>query len=206
MIVCHHGRVGLARLVLRVCGAQLCLGGALGADLHRVSQGSSAHHARQELAILPAPRDKVAPGPLGPLFKRMAPVTIVYFCYGWTLWLFLSWIPQYFLHSQNLDLKQSALFSSGVFFAGVMGDTLGRDSHRPITQTQGSLRRARSSMVSVCMLMTAAVAHSPDVHPRSRHIAAVACRRLLLFRNDHRSNVGNPDGYCPRLLAARRAA
>ena len=55
----------------------------------------------------------------------MAPVTIVYFCYGWTLWLYLSWIPQYFLHSQHLDLKQSALFSSSVFFAGVIGDTLG---------------------------------------------------------------------------------
>ncbi len=60
-----------------------------------------------------------------PLFKRMAPVTIVYFCYGWTLWLFLSWIPQYFLHSYNLDLKKSALFASSVFFAGVIGDTLG---------------------------------------------------------------------------------
>ena len=33
------------------------------------------------------------------LIRRMMPVTIVYFCYGWTLWLYLSWIPQYFLHS-----------------------------------------------------------------------------------------------------------
>ena len=76
-------------------------------------------------AALPAPRPRGQPVPWGPLVARMAPVTIVYFCYGWTLWLFLSWIPQYFLHSQNLNLSKMALFSSAVFLAGVIGDTLG---------------------------------------------------------------------------------
>ncbi len=61
------------------------------------------------------------PVPWAPLIRRMAPVTVVYFCYGWTLWLFLSWIPQYFLHNFELNLKNSAIFSSGVFFAGVLG-------------------------------------------------------------------------------------
>jgi ACS family glucarate transporter-like MFS transporter len=45
-----------------------------------------------ELQILPAPKAKPAKVPFTQLFKRMLPVTIVYFCYGWTLWLFLSWI------------------------------------------------------------------------------------------------------------------
>ena len=62
---------------------------------------------QEERAVLPPPKPKGQTVPWGRLFKRMAPVTIVYFCYGWTLWLFLSWIPQYFLHSQNLDLKQA---------------------------------------------------------------------------------------------------
>ena len=89
-----------------------------------------------------------------PLFKRMMPVTIVYFCYGWTLWLFLSWIPQYFLHSYHLDLKKSAIFASAVFFAGVLGDTLGGVVTDKLLERTGSLRRARSWMVSVCMLLT----------------------------------------------------
>jgi MFS transporter, ACS family, glucarate transporter len=89
------------------------------------------------------------------LFKRIAPVTVVYFCYGWNLWLFLGWIPQYFLHSYNLDLKQSALFSSSVFFAGVVGDTLGGVITDHLLRRTGSLRIARSGMVSVCMLLTA---------------------------------------------------
>lgn len=30
------------------------------------------------------------------LARRVLPVTAVDFCYGWTLWLFLSWIPSFF--------------------------------------------------------------------------------------------------------------
>ncbi|AXK61322.1 MULTISPECIES: MFS transporter [Burkholderia] len=107
-----------------------------------------------ELDTLPPPKPKPATVPWGPLFRRMMPVTIVYFCYGWTLWLFLSWIPQYFLHSYDLDLKKSAIFASAVFFAGVIGDTLGGlVTDRILTRT-GNLKRARSWMVSICMLFT----------------------------------------------------
>jgi MFS family permease len=88
------------------------------------------------------------------LLKRMAPVTAVYFCYGWTLWLFLSWIPQYFQHNQSLDLKRSALFASGVFLGGVLGDTLGGVVTDRILKASGDLRLARSSMVAVCMLLS----------------------------------------------------
>ena len=59
------------------------------------------------------------------LFRRMLPVTAVDFCYGWTLWLFLSWIPSFFYQNYQQDLMQSAFYSAGVFLAGVIGDTLG---------------------------------------------------------------------------------
>ena len=119
-----------------------------------------ADHPRvspRELSTLPPPASTVTSSQPAwrPLFKRIAPVTVVYFCYGWNLWLFLSWIPQYFLHSYNLDLKQSALFSSSVFFAGVVGDTLGGVITDRLLRRTGSLRIARSVMVSVCMLLTA---------------------------------------------------
>ncbi|MGA7811789.1 MFS transporter [Caballeronia sp.] len=107
-----------------------------------------------ELEILPPPKPKPAAVPFKALFKRMLPVTIVYFCYGWTLWLFLSWIPQYFLHSYSLDLTKSALFASAVFFAGVLGDTLGGIVTDRIFERTRNLRRARSLMVSICMLFT----------------------------------------------------
>src|SRR5579864_6966 len=107
----------------------------------------------EELEVLPAPKPKAPKVPFSPLFKRMLPVTIVYFCYGWTLWLFLSWIPQYFLHNYQLNLAKSAVFASAVFFAGVLGDTLGGLVTDRIFERTRSLKRARSWMVSVCMLL-----------------------------------------------------
>jgi MFS family permease len=116
-----------------------------------------AEHPRiteAELAALPDSGGARAAVPWTQLFRRMLPVTIVYFCYGWTLWLYLSWIPQYFLHSHALDLTQSALFSSSVFFAGVVGDTLGGVLSDKLYKRTGSLGRARSGMVAVCMSLS----------------------------------------------------
>jgi ACS family glucarate transporter-like MFS transporter len=109
---------------------------------------------QEERKELPPPKAKGQDVPWGRLFKRMAPVTMVYFCYGWTLWLFLSWIPQYFLHSQNLNLSKMAIFSSSVFLAGVVGDTLGGIVTDRIYARTGNLNRARSLMVAICMGLT----------------------------------------------------
>lgn len=63
--------------------------------------------------------------PWGALLWRILPVTLTDFCYGWILWLYLNWLPSFFFHEYHLDIKKSAIFASGVFFAGVIGDTLG---------------------------------------------------------------------------------
>jgi len=111
----------------------------------------------EELAHLPPPKARPKNVPYLALLRRMLPVTIVYFCYGWTLWLFLSWIPQYFLHNYNLRLGTSALFTFLVFSAGVVGDTLGGlVTDRIYKRTGGNVRRARSGMVAVCMLLAMA--------------------------------------------------
>ncbi|TDY52289.1 sugar phosphate permease [Paraburkholderia rhizosphaerae] len=94
------------------------------------------------------------PVPWRALVGRMAPVTAVYFCYGWVLWLFLGWIPQYFLHNYHMDLKKSALFASSVFFAGVIGDYLGGLVTDRILRSSGNVRLARNVMVGVCMFLT----------------------------------------------------
>jgi MFS family permease len=111
---------------------------------------------KEELSQLPEYRQfKDRPKvPWGRLFKRMLPVTITYFCYGWILWLFLSWIPQYFLHSYSLDLKKSAVFASGVFFAGVLGDWFGGVYSDHLLKKTGNLNIARRNVVVICFLLT----------------------------------------------------
>ncbi len=136
----------------------------------------------QELEVLPAYAGmKETPSiPWGPLIKRMLPVTIVYFCYGWTLWLFLSWIPQYFLHNYQMDLKKSAFFASGVFFAGVVGDWLGGVVTDWLYKKTGNLNRSRSAMVAVCNLLALA-SLLPILFVHDSTVAAICLSLGFLF-------------------------
>ncbi|MCI9879695.1 MULTISPECIES: MFS transporter [Methylobacterium] len=112
----------------------------------------------EELAVLPEPRKVGAKQtiPWSRLTMRILPVTLTYFCYGWTLWLFLGWLPSFFKLNYGLDLKNSALFASGVFFAGVVGDTLGGVFSDRILKRTGDLKLARLSVIVVGFLGAAA--------------------------------------------------
>ncbi len=101
-----------------------------------------------DLAKLPerheAPRRTI---PWLRLARCILPVTLVDFCYGWTLWLFLSWIPSFFFENYHLNLQVSALFSVGVLSAGVVGDTVGGVVSDRLLEKTGSLLIARRSVI-----------------------------------------------------------
>ena len=103
-----------------------------------------------ELQQLPPPSHGPRPEiPWRAITARMAPVTVVYFCYGWTLWLYLNWLPTFFLHEYRLDIAHSAIFSSAVFFAGVGGDLLGGTFSDAILKRTGSVRSARLTVIVI---------------------------------------------------------
>jgi MFS family permease len=110
----------------------------------------------EEFATLPVRgRDDAArrpPVPWFKLFRRMLPVTAVDFCYGWTLWLFLSWIPSFFVQNYHQDLMHSAFLSAGVFLAGVVGDTLGGVVSDSILHRTGDRTAARRNVIVAGML------------------------------------------------------
>jgi MFS family permease len=109
-----------------------------------------------DLARLPPRRAKrVEQVPFARLASRMLPVALVYFCYGWTLWFFLAWIPSYFLHSYQLKLSSSALFAAGVFLAGTCGDFLGGVLSDRIFERTGSRTKARRNMIILGFLVSA---------------------------------------------------
>ena len=82
-----------------------------------------------------------------PLLKRMLPVTLTDFCYGWTLWVFISWMPSFFMHDYQLDLKKAAYFSAAVLLAGVVGDTVGGLLSDYILRRTGNVATARVSVI-----------------------------------------------------------
>jgi nitrate/nitrite transporter NarK len=114
------------------------------------------------------------------LARRMTPVTAVDFCYGWTLWLFLSWIPSFFFHNYQLDLTHSALFSSGVFFAGVIGDTVGGVVSDRLLRRTKSLVTARRNVI-VTAFLGAFVFLLPVVLIHDLAVAAVGLSLAFFF-------------------------
>lgn len=105
-----------------------------------------------ELAALPPPVDTApdsgrAPVPWRPLIRRILPVTLVFFCHAYTLWLYLSWLPTFFVADFGIDIKHSAIFSAGVFLAGVVGDTAGGLLTDAWLARTGDLNAARRNVI-----------------------------------------------------------
>jgi len=114
------------------------------------------------------------------LARHVLPVTMVDFCYGWTLWLFLSWVPSFFFESYHLNLQTSALFTSGVLLAGVIGDTAGGVVSDRLLRTTGNLILARRSVIIVGFL-GAFVFLLPVVLVHDLTVAAVGLSLAFFF-------------------------
>lgn len=118
---------------------------------------SPADHPKMtpaELDELPQDQqtEQHTPTPWGPLLRRILPVTLVDFCYGWTLWVFLTWLPSFFKGSYGLDLKDFAMFSTLVLLAGVVGDTMGGVVSDALLRRTGNPKVARRATLVVGLM------------------------------------------------------
>jgi len=89
------------------------------------------------------------PTPWRQIVSRMWLVTLVDFCYGWTLWVFLTWLPSYLADARGFKLDQIALMTTLPLLAGVVGDTLGGVISDAIFRRTGNLRLARRALLVV---------------------------------------------------------
>ena len=94
-------------------------------------------------------RSARAPTPWRTIAARMWLVTAVDFCYGWSLWVFLTWLPSYLSDSRGFRLDQIALMTTLPLLAGVVGDTLGGVISDAIFRRTGNLRLARRALLVV---------------------------------------------------------
>jgi MFS family permease len=65
------------------------------------------------------------PTPWRAMLPVLLPVLVVDFCYGWLLWIYLTWLPSLFKDQFGLALGSFALYTSLVLLAGVAGDLVG---------------------------------------------------------------------------------
>ena len=139
-----------------------------------------------ELERLP-PQSEIAPSAAkqGPipwvrLLKRVGPSFAVYFCYGWTGWLYFTWLPGFFLHAYSYNIKSSSIFVSGVFFAGVAGDALGGILADRIFKRTGSLKLSRSVLIS-CTFVASAICLVPVLASDDLTIMTLALSGAFFF-------------------------
>ena len=104
-----------------------------------------------ELSVIRAgaesPRESREPTPWRQIAGRMWLVTLVDFCYGWSLWVFLTWLPSYLADARGFRLDQMAIVTTLPLLAGVVGDTLGGVMSDAIFRRTGSLRLARRALL-----------------------------------------------------------
>jgi MFS family permease len=134
-----------------------------------------------DLAELPAQSGRKRPAiPWLRLARRILPVTAVDFCYGWVLWLFLSWIPGFFFENYHLNLQSSAMYSAGVLSAGIVGDTLGGVISDRLLRRTGRLAMARRSVI-IAGFLGAFIFMMPVILVHNLRVAAVSLSLAFLF-------------------------
>jgi MFS family permease len=118
-----------------------------------------------------------------PLLRTLWPATLVSFCHGWVLWFFLNWMPSYFNQAYHLNIKHSALFSSGIFLSGVVGTTLGGCLSDAMLRRTGDIRRARRAVITFGFLAPI-VFVVPLMAGNLGVTAAAACLAATLFLSE----------------------
>ena len=148
-------------------------------------RNTPAEHPRvdaAELALLPA-------APIRASSKRAVPwgrirrdsnlrqLSIVYFCYGFVIWLYLAWFPTYLREARHFSGLKAGLASLPLFVATATNIAGGLLSDR-FASKWGDLRRGRI-IVSRAGFLIAAVALLPGVLA-SHEMAALCCFTIAL--------------------------
>jgi MFS family permease len=134
-----------------------------------------------ELQKLPAPAKGPRPNiPWGSLISRMWPVTLTYFCYGWCLWLYLSYLPVFFKDTFTLSNSDAALFSTVIYFVGAIGNTMGGIVSDKILRGGASVRFSRLA-VTVTGFIGAFMCLGPIIYVHDMYIVAICLAAGFFF-------------------------
>jgi MFS family permease len=113
-----------------------------------------------ELAALatadPDRRIAYGPVPWRRLIPRMTPMMIIYFCQGWTGWLYVTWMPSLFQKNYGLDLKKSSLFYAAMLFCAMIAELLGGVVTDYLLRRTGNLKIARSLLIATSWALAVA--------------------------------------------------
>jgi len=142
-------------------------------DLPREHRGiNHAERERIEAALGTAPKKRQPiPWKLILSSRQMWTVAAMYFCYGYSLNMFLAWYPKYLNAERGYDLAQMGLFTSLTLAAAVVGDILGGVISDYIIHKSGRIKFARQS-VAITGFVIAAIFIPLGVHMDGPYLTA----------------------------------
>jgi len=117
------------------------------------------------------PTGKIGSGPVPwrRLIPRVAPLMIVYFCQGWTGWLFVTWMPSLLQKNYGFDLKKSSFLYAAMLFCAMIAEFLGGVVTDYLLRRTKNLQIARSRMIAASWILVvvglapAILVHDPVV-------------------------------------------
>jgi MFS family permease len=104
-------------------------------------------------------------------------LSVVYFCYGWVIWLYLAWFPTYLREARHFSALKSGLASIPLLAATITNVAGGLLSDKLAAKFR-DLRRGRLT-VSICGFTVAALGLLPGVLANSP-VTALACLTIAL--------------------------
>jgi MFS family permease len=113
------------------------------------------------------------------MLPALLPVLVVDFCYGWLLWVYLTWLPTLFRSEFGLKLGGFALYTSLVLLAGVVGDLAGGRLSDELLRRRGPVLARRLPLVAglsaslVCLL--------PSLFSHSLTVTALSLAAAFFF-------------------------
>jgi MFS transporter, ACS family, glucarate transporter len=106
-------------------------------------------------------------------------ICVMYFCYAYTLWIYLSWYPTYLLEARGFSLSQMGFWHMVPLTAATIGDTVGGWYSDHLARRTGNLRLARRA-VAIAGFIGAAICIIPATQTDDRYLS-VALTTLALF-------------------------
>jgi sugar phosphate permease len=79
----------------------------------------------------------------------------MYFCYGYSIDIYLDWFPKYLNEHRGFDLKQMGVYASLPLLAGAAGDLLGGSTSDLCAKRFGNLKLARRGVAIAGFLLAA---------------------------------------------------
>src|SRR5262249_48596915 len=82
-------------------------------------------------------------------------LSLMYFCYGYSIDIYLDWFPKYLNEHRGFNLTQMGLYARLPLLAGAAGDLLGGTVSDRCARRFGNLRAARSTVALIGFVLAA---------------------------------------------------